>query len=99
MSSETIEFLLFGLIISGGMLIPGNIPNIISANKLNITSTEWAKFALPFSIVTMVIMFIYLVVCVGSTHSYFEGTCDVNPVAKKPYLSRNVEKGMSHKLI
>jgi len=65
MSSETIEFLLFGLIISGGMLIPGNIPNIISANKLNITSKEWAKFALPFGLVAMIIMFIYLEVFVG----------------------------------
>ena len=26
------------------MLIPGNIPNIIAAGKLNITSKEWATF-------------------------------------------------------
>lgn len=65
MSPETIEFLMFGLIISGGMLIPGNIPNIIAANKLNITSKEWAKFAVPFGVIAMIILFIYLVVFVG----------------------------------
>ena len=62
MSTETIRFLLFGLIFSGGMLIPGNIPNIISANKLSITSKEWARFALPFGIAFMVLMFIYLLI-------------------------------------
>ncbi len=31
---------LLGLLISGGMLIPGNIPNIIAAHALHITSTE-----------------------------------------------------------
>lgn len=62
MSSETIEFLLFGLIISGGMLIPGNIPNIIAANKLSITSKEWARFALPFGSIAMMIMFVFLLI-------------------------------------
>ncbi|MEH7384598.1 DUF1646 family protein [Bacillus sp. JJ1521] len=62
MNSETLRFLLLGLIISGGMLIPGNIPNIISANKLGITSKEWAKFGVPFGLVVMVIFFIYLLI-------------------------------------
>ncbi|THE10632.1 DUF1646 domain-containing protein [Bacillus timonensis] len=62
MSTETIRFLLLGLIISGGMLIPGNIPNIISANKLGITSKEWAKFGAPFGLVVMVVFFIYLLI-------------------------------------
>jgi predicted cation transporter len=35
-----IKSVLMGLLISGGMLIPGNIPNIISASKLGITSKE-----------------------------------------------------------
>lgn len=61
MSSETIRFLLFGLIISGGMLIPGNIPNIISANKLGITSKEWARFGAPFGLVLMVVLFTFLI--------------------------------------
>lgn len=62
MSSETIRFLLFGLIISGGMLIPGNIPNIISANKLGITSKEWARFGVPFGLLLMIVLFIFLVI-------------------------------------
>jgi predicted cation transporter len=60
MSYQTIEFLLLGLIISGGMLIPGNIPNIISANKLGITSKEWAKMGVPFGLIVMLLVFIYL---------------------------------------
>ena len=47
MPLETIKELLLGLLIAGGMLIPGNIPNIICAGKLSIKSTEWAKFAVP----------------------------------------------------
>lgn len=35
-----IKAALLGLLISGGMLIPGNIPNIISAGKLKIRSSE-----------------------------------------------------------
>lgn len=58
MDRETIRAILLGLIISGGMLIPGNIPNIISAGKLNITSTEWAKFGLPFGLIAMFVYFI-----------------------------------------
>jgi len=34
-----------GLLISGGMLIQGNIPNIIAAGKMGITSKEWARSA------------------------------------------------------
>ncbi|RLL42670.1 DUF1646 domain-containing protein [Oceanobacillus piezotolerans] len=62
MSAETIRFLLLGLIISGGMLIPGNIPNIIAANKLGITSKEWAKMGVPFGLIVMVLFFIYLLI-------------------------------------
>lgn len=57
MDRETIKAILLGLIVSGGMLIPGNIPNIISAGKLNITSTEWARFGLPFGLIAMSIYF------------------------------------------
>lgn len=44
MDEPTVRALLMGLLISGGMLIPGNIPNIIAAGKLSITSKEWARF-------------------------------------------------------
>jgi len=40
MSMVQIQAALMGLLISGGMLIPGNIPNIISARKLVISSKE-----------------------------------------------------------
>lgn len=40
LSEFQIKSILMGLLISGGMLIPGNIPNIISASKLGITSRE-----------------------------------------------------------
>jgi predicted cation transporter len=51
---------LMGLLISGGMLIPGNIPNIISANKLSITSKEWAVLGVPVGLITMLLYFIWL---------------------------------------
>ncbi|WP_342430043.1 DUF1646 family protein [Neobacillus sp. FSL H8-0543] len=60
MDSETIRAVLLGLIISGGMLIPGNIPNIIAAGKLNITSKEWASFGVPIGLLTMVVYFVVL---------------------------------------
>ena len=60
MNPETVKAILMGLLISGGMLIPGNIPNIISAGKLKITSSEWAKVGLPFGFVIMVVYFVIL---------------------------------------
>lgn len=60
MDQETIRAVLMGLIISGGMLIPGNIPNIIAAGKLNITSKEWASFGVPVGLVTMAVYFVVL---------------------------------------
>lgn len=60
MDTETIQVVLLGLIISGGMLIPGNIPNIIAAGKLNITSKEWAHFGVPLGLITMVVYFFVL---------------------------------------
>lgn len=62
MDQETIRAVLMGLIISGGMLIPGNIPNIISAGKLNITSKEWASFGVPVGLITMAVYFVVLFV-------------------------------------
>ncbi len=62
MSVLQIEAILMGLIIAGGMLIPGNIPNIISASKLKITSTEWAKIGVPIGVVTMALFYVILFV-------------------------------------
>jgi len=40
------RFAMLGLLISGGMLIHGNIPNIVAASRLGITSREWARHGL-----------------------------------------------------
>lgn len=49
------------LLIAGGMLIPGNIPNIVSAGRLKITMQEWAKIGVPVGLVLMVVYFIALI--------------------------------------
>jgi predicted cation transporter len=60
LTDRQITFILMGLIISGGILIPGNIPNIICASKLNIKSKEWAKLGLGYGLVFMLIYFFVL---------------------------------------
>ena len=55
-----IKAVLLGLLISGGMLIPGNIPNIISAGKLKIKSSEWAKYGVFPGLITMAVYFFLL---------------------------------------
>ena len=55
-----IEAIIMGLLYAGGMLIPGNIPNIISASKLRISSTEWAKIGVPFGLVAMIAFFMVM---------------------------------------
>ncbi|MEN1967058.1 DUF1646 family protein [Lentibacillus sp. N15] len=62
MESTTIRNILLGLLVSGGMLIPGNIPNIIATGKLGITSKQYAKFALPVGLITMAIYFAVILV-------------------------------------
>lgn len=57
---DQITAALMGLLISGGMLIPGNIPNIISANKLGITSREWARLGIPIGLIMMLLYFAWL---------------------------------------
>lgn len=58
MNLGQIQYILMGLLISGGMLIPGNIPNIISAGRLNIGSKEWARTGIPLGLLLMTIYFI-----------------------------------------
>ncbi len=60
MSKLTVEAILMGLLVSGGMLIPGNIPNIISASKLKITSKEWAVIGMPVGLLSLVIFYLVL---------------------------------------
>jgi len=60
MTDVQVTAIIMGLLISGGMLIPGNIPNIISASKLKISSKEWAIWGVPLGLVTMIIYFVIL---------------------------------------
>lgn len=57
-----IKSALLGLLIAGGMLIPGNIPNIIAAGKMGITSKEWARYGVPLGFTLLVIYFTILFV-------------------------------------
>jgi predicted cation transporter len=57
LSSQQITGALMGLLVSGGILIPGNIPNIIAAGKMKISSREWAKVGIPLGIVLMIVFF------------------------------------------
>ena len=59
-SDRSLTFLLMSLIISGGIMIPGNIPNIICASKLGIKSKEWVKNALGLGAALMAGFFILL---------------------------------------
>jgi len=60
MSLLQIKSAVLGLLVAGGMLIPGNIPNIICAGKLKIKSSEWARFGVPLGLVVMAGYFIFL---------------------------------------
>ncbi|MCX5710077.1 MAG: DUF1646 family protein, partial [Candidatus Omnitrophica bacterium] len=62
MSLVQIKSSLLGLLIAGGMLIPGNIPNIVCAGKLKIKSSEWAKFGLPLGLAVMAVYFVLLAI-------------------------------------
>lgn len=62
MTELQIEAVLMGLLISGGMMIPGNIPNIISAGKLRIKSSEWIKLGVPLGLLIMIIYYVILFV-------------------------------------
>ena len=61
MSLLQIKSAILGLLIAGGMLIPGNIPNIISAGKLKIKSSEWARFGVPLGLLAMTVYFFLLI--------------------------------------
>jgi predicted cation transporter len=57
MTVTQIQSVLMGLLIAGGMLIPGNIPNIICAGKLGIKSREWALLGVPLGLALMTVFF------------------------------------------
>jgi predicted cation transporter len=51
---------LLGLLISGGALVPGNIPNIVAAGRLGITSREWAKIGVGTAALFLISCFVIL---------------------------------------
>jgi predicted cation transporter len=58
MDLYTIKSAILGLCAAGGILIPGNIPNIICAGKLGIKSKEWAATGVPLGLALMLILFV-----------------------------------------
>lgn len=62
MTQVQLKGVLMGLLISGGILIPGNIPNIICAGKLKIGSKEWARKGLPIGIFLLAVYSVVLFV-------------------------------------
>jgi predicted cation transporter len=57
LNSSQLSGALLGLLTSGGILIPGNIPNIVAASHLRITSREWAKIGVPAGLLIMLVTF------------------------------------------
>ncbi len=55
-----IKSALMGLLISGGMLIPGNIPNIVSAGRIGIRMKEWAEIGVPLGLVMLIVYFVVI---------------------------------------
>lgn len=51
---------LMSLLISGGMLIPGNIPNIVAAGRCGIGSREWARVGMVSGLALMALCFVAL---------------------------------------
>ncbi|MGQ9582643.1 MAG: DUF1646 family protein [Thermoplasmatota archaeon] len=55
-----IKSALMALLVAGGMLIPGNIPNIIAAGKVGVSSRSWARLGVPLGLGAMAVYFILL---------------------------------------
>src|SRR5271166_4104995 len=51
---------LLGLLVSGGALVTGNIPNIVAASRLGITSREWARIGLGTGALLLILCFAVL---------------------------------------
>lgn len=55
-----LRLFMISLMISGVMLIPGNIPNIIAAGRLRIRSGEWARIGVPLGFAYLVVFGVLL---------------------------------------
>ncbi len=60
MTAIQVRSVLMGLLISGGILIPGNIPNIIAAGRLQIRSRTWARIGVPLGVMLLAVYFVAL---------------------------------------
>jgi predicted cation transporter len=49
---------LIALLVSGGMLIPGNVPNIICAAQLELGSRQWARSGIPLGLLLLLAYFV-----------------------------------------
>ena len=59
-SMNDLIYMVIGLAAFGSMLVQGNLPNIVAAEKLGIKSREWASVAVPTGLVMMGAYFIIL---------------------------------------
>jgi len=60
LSELQIKSALISLLISGGMLIPGNVPNIVMAGRLRIRMAEWARYGVPFGLALLLLFYVIL---------------------------------------
>lgn len=59
-SANDLIYMVIGLAAFGSMLVQGNLPNIVAAEKLGIKSREWAAIAVPTGLALMGGYFIWL---------------------------------------
>ena len=50
---NNLMYMVIGLAAFGSMLVQGNLPNIVAAEKLGIKSREWARVAVPAGLALM----------------------------------------------
>ncbi len=61
-SHQDLIYMVIGLVAFGSMLVQGNLPNIVAAEKLGIKSREWARIAVPTGLVLMLGYFLMLTI-------------------------------------
>jgi len=60
MALGQIVAIVMGLSIAGGMLIPGNIPNIVAAGRMKISMKDWARVGVPAGLAVMAVYYVVL---------------------------------------
>ena len=61
-SPQNLTYMVLGLAACGSMLVQGNLPNIVAAEKLGIKSREWASIAVPTGLALMGVYFVLLAI-------------------------------------